>query len=193
MFVFVTFASFNLHVYSKKYKHYVKFNNNKRIMVSMRKIYATKPPSLKNKNIYPAALLYACVIIICSLGQLFRFDKVLVAAASHPLVSVQVDILFWCILAIVQIFSLVYLLRVKVSPLMRYVGFVCSVLVPIFWLVVVIWRLSVGSGVDVGVFGAEVSRLSGVGVSIFMACLGAVLATLSIASIGVNRPSNLSK
>jgi hypothetical protein len=192
MFVFVTFASFNLQAYGKKYKHYDKFNNDRRIIINMQKIIATKPWTLRNKKLYPAALVYAFIIIICTLGQLFRFDKLLGAAIAEPLFTGRMDVFFWCLLAIVQVVALVYLLRIKVSLLMRYVGLVCSLLVPIFWTVIVIWQVQTGS-VQFGVFGAEVTKLNAVGISALMAFVASALASLSLRSIGFVKPSDLSK
>lgn len=158
----------------------------------MQKIIATKPWTLRNKKLYPAALVYAFIIIICTLGQLFRFDKLLGAAIAEPLFTGRMDVFFWCLLAIVQVVALVYLLRIKVSLLMRYVGLVCSLLVPIFWTVIVIWQVQTGS-VQFGVFGAEVTKLNAVGISALMAFVASALASLSLRSIGFVKPSDLSK
>lgn len=158
----------------------------------MDKIIATEPWKLRNKKLYPVALVYALIIIVCTLGQLFRFDKVLEAAVLTPLFTGRLDIFFWCLLAVVQIFSLVYLLRMKVSLLMRYVGMVCSLLVPIFWTVIVVWQVQTDS-VQFGIFGAEVTKLNSLGVSAVMTFAATVLASLSLRSIGFVLPSDLSK
>lgn len=176
----------------KKYKHYDKFNNDKRIIIDMQKIIATDSWKFRNKKLYPAALAYALIIVICTLGQLFRFDKVLEIVVAQPLFTGRFDVAFWCVLVIVQVLSLVYLLRVKASPLMRYVGMACSLLVPIFWTIIVIWQVQTDS-VSLGVFGAEVAKLNSLGVSAFMAFTASVLASLSLRSIGFVVPSNLSK
>lgn len=146
----------------------------------MKHIIATPPVKLKNRTAYYVSLACAVLIIICSLGQLFRLDKTLEAVVGLAMFGGRTGMVFWVLLAVVQVFSLPYLLRMTVSPLMRGVGLVSSFAIPIFWAALVGWQLS-SSSRAMGIFGTEVSSLNIASVTIAASLLFIVGLSIVIA------------
>lgn len=152
----------------------------------MKHISATPPPKLQNKKLYILACIYALVIVVCMLGQLYRFDNILSFAGESNISNSQIGVVFWTVLQMIQLFALPFLLRIHISSLMRIVSMIAAMLVPIFWAILAGWQLSVGSQV-VGIFGTEVEMLNVWWVTAIVATIGVVGFSASIASIATSK------
>lgn len=152
----------------------------------MKHIQATLPPKLINKKLYQLAAVYALVIVVCMLGQLFRFDNIIATAAKADLPIGQLAVVFWTVLQVLQLFALPFLLRIQVSQLMRLVSLVAALLVPIFWAVLAGWQLSV-TNPSIGIFGTEVEVLNVWWLTAIMVAVGIVGFSAAIGSIATSK------
>ncbi len=149
----------------------------------MKYIVATPPPKLRDEKLYRFALVYAVLIVLCMLGQLFRFDHIISAVVDENMFGGQLGVVFWTVLAVVQLFALPFLLRLHMSQLMRLVSVIAALLVPLFWAGLLGWQLSVSSQ-TLGVFGTEVTQLNVWWVTGILIIVALVGASASVASIG---------
>ena len=152
----------------------------------MKQIKATPPPKLLDKKLYRLAVVYALVIVVCMLGQLFRFDNIIATAAEADRPIGQLAVVFWTVLQVLQLFALPFLLRVRVSRLMRIVSLVAAMIVPVFWAVITGWQLSVANP-NLGIFGTEVEMLNVWWISAIATVIGIAGASAAIGSIAASK------
>lgn len=101
-------------------------------MVLAKALAAPKP---KSETVKKVAWVYAAILVVMALGQLFAFEKFIPLLQEYHLVGGNgTATLAAALIAILEVFSLPFLLRMPLSPLMRWCSLVCSVLVPIAWL-----------------------------------------------------------
>lgn len=101
---------------------------------------------------------YAVILIVFVLCQLFTFDGFVRLLESFWLPSgakfaqVLASIIVFC-----ELFALPFLLRMKLSLLMRIISMVLSWLVPIIWLILTLWlNVTVNAISNVGFLGTIV-------------------------------------
>jgi hypothetical protein len=97
-------------------------------------LLAPKPRSVIARN---AAWVYAGILTVMAVGQLFAFEKFIPMLQEYePLTGVGAATVVASLIVIAEVFTLPFLVRMRLSPLMRWVGLVLGVSVPAFWLVV---------------------------------------------------------
>ena len=116
-------------------------------------IKATDPPKLKTP--YAGKVLWALagVMFVMVLLHLVRIDK-LIPVVSETLGESGAT-WFVAIMVIIEVFSLPYLLRMKVSPGFRIVSGLWVIVVPLAWTCFTIWAL--GDGHSTGQFSSYLS------------------------------------
>lgn len=152
----------------------------------MKHIKATPPPKLINQKLYRLAVVYALVIVVCMLGQLYRFDNIIDVATESEIYSGQVGVIFWTLLQVLQLFALPFLLRLKVSQGMRLLSLGAVMLVPVFWAVLTGWQIGVGNP-DVGIFGTEVAMLNVWWLTAIVTAIGVAGASAAVSSIATSK------
>lgn len=121
---------------------------------------AKEPKTGESKKI---AYAYAVVLVILALAQLFTFDKFLVLVEGFGLPGGVVSAhLFVSLVVISEVFALPFLLRLNLSPLMRFVSMVFGWLVPLAWLKIALWLiLTTNSVANIGLLGTAVVLVPG--------------------------------
>lgn len=91
---------------------------------------AEKAPAPRWRIAVVVAWTYAAVLVVMVLSQLFAFEDFI------PLMDTdhKVAVIASCLIVFAEVFALPFLLRMPLSPLMRWMSLVCSVLVPTVWL-----------------------------------------------------------
>lgn len=116
---------------------------------------ATLPPKLKNKNAQWFAWLLAGIFLLLSLVQLVRFEKFITLIEDYlPDGGVAAGQVIAALLVVFEVFALPFLLRMKLSPLMRIFSMVCGWLASLLLLGLVILMSSSQLTIsDSGTFG----------------------------------------
>lgn len=97
-------------------------------------------------------------ITLMAVAQLFTYEKF--PGVLDGLWQTGGEMLAYLLAAAIvvcEVFSLPYLLSMRVTPLIRAVSLVCGWFVALFWLAVALWRLAIqGEQINVGYLGATV-------------------------------------
>ena len=117
---------------------------------------APEPRSIVARNL---AWVYAGILVVLVVAQLFAFEKFIPLMSDYWLPGGRGSAtLLAGLLVYAEIFALPFLLRMQLSPLMRWFSTVCSVFVPLTWLILAINCLlrhdSLANG---GMLGAKVA------------------------------------
>ena len=144
-------------------------------------VQATDAGKPKTKNVKTIALLYAAVILVFVVAQLFSFEDFMTLLDSFVLPggSRTAQILA-AVIVIAEVFALPFLLRMRLSPAMRVVSMVCGWLVALIWLALSLWvMLSVNAISNIGFLGDVVHLTPGWWTVLFSVALGILAAWAS--------------
>ena len=121
---------------------------------------AKKPRTHESRNI---AYMYAAILVIFALSQLFTFDKFLVLIDSFWLPGgTSVAYLLAGVIVSSEVFALPFLLGMKISPLMRVLSMGLSWLVPFIWFLLAVWiNFTVNAVSNIGFLGTVVILIPG--------------------------------
>ena len=121
---------------------------------------AQKPKSKESQNI---AYMYAAILVIFALAQLFTFDNFLILIESFWMPGGKsAAYLLGSIIVVSEVLALPFLLQIKLSPLMRIISMVMGWLVPLLWFIISIWLIfTVNAVSNVGLLGTTVNLLPG--------------------------------
>jgi hypothetical protein len=120
---------------------------------------ATNPPAVRSKDAPIIGLFYAFVIVVLAVAQLYSFDDFIGVVQSFALPGGAGFVGFLAAYIVVnEVFSLPFLLRMKVSRLMRAASMLSVAMVGLIWTGISVW-LVVGHSVaaNVGYLGGVVS------------------------------------
>lgn len=134
-------------------------------MFSMKLLaHITDAPQFRNKSVLIASLSLAGLYIVMAVGQLFSFEKFPNLMSGYWLLGDQVAVhLVAALIVTAEVFSLPFLLRMAVSPLMRILSLVAGWYAALTWLVLGIWVVVTTNSVqNSGVLGASVRLPAGV-------------------------------
>jgi len=139
---------------------------------------AREPKTEDSKKI---AYMYAFILVVFALCQLFTFDDFLNLLDSFWLPGGMVTAyLLGSSIVISEVFALSFLLRMKTSPLMRIVSMVFGWLLPIIWLAISLWLgLTINSVSNIGILGTVVELAPGWWVIFFSISIGILSAWAS--------------
>lgn len=105
--------------------------------------HATMAANPRTKESKIAAYVYAGVLVVMAVAQLFSFEKFIPLIESYWLPGgYGTASLVAGIVVIAEVFAVPYLLRMPLSPLMRWFSLVCGLLVPIIWTILAISAIS---------------------------------------------------
>lgn len=115
----------------------------------------TDAPRLKNQNIKQLSILLAGLYTIYAVAQLFSFEDFTLLATSFNLFgSAILSTVLASAIVVGEVFTLPFLLRIRVSSLMRVFSMVCSWAVALMWLAISVWLVSTVNAVpSLGLFG----------------------------------------
>lgn len=124
----------------------------------MKKIVATPAPNSRTTAGRNAAWVYAGALTLLAVTQLFAFEKFIPLMDSYWLPGGHgTGTLAACLLVVLEVLAVPFLLRMPLSPLMRYVSKWCGLVVPLVWAILATYALlknySLTNG---GMLGAEV-------------------------------------
>lgn len=134
---------------------------------------ATTAPKPKTKNSQIIALFLAGLLVVMAVGQLFSFEKFIPLIETYLLPGgYGMAVLVASLLVISEVFALPFLLRMKMSLLMRYVSMACGWIVAAVWLKLTLWANVIPTDVqNVGFFGPKVELFVGWWATLFAAAL----------------------
>lgn len=124
---------------------------------------ATPAGQVKSSDSQKIAYIYAFVLVIFVICQLFTYDDFIRLIESFWLSgSLQLANFLGCLIVTSELFALPFLLRMDLSPLMRIISMVLGWIAPIIWLVLMLWiNLTINAISNVGFFGSLVRLTPG--------------------------------
>jgi hypothetical protein len=124
---------------------------------------ATPAPKPKSRNVQVIAYIYAAILVVMALCQLFNFDDFVALLNSFWMPGGRaVANLAGGVMVVCEVFALPFLLGMRLSKLMRIISMVLGWLVPIGWLKLTLWLcLTVNAVSNVGFLGTVVELAPG--------------------------------
>ncbi len=128
----------------------------------MKRIIAAWPDEPLTKDTKIAAFIYAALLIVMVVSQLFSFEKFIPLLDSFNLPAPLSEYGLAVTLVICGVLALPFLLRMKVSSGMRFVSMIAGWVVALAWLFLGLW-LNVSGVVPetAGLLGASVTLITG--------------------------------
>lgn len=124
-------------------------------------VLATDAKRPKSQLVTVASLVLAAIFIVLSVSQLFTYEDFPSILGDYWLPGDAVGAhLTAALLVTTEVFALPFLLRMRLSPLMRFVSLLCGWLATIAWLKLSLWAvLTTNALTNGGLLGATI-RLS---------------------------------
>lgn len=123
----------------------------------MKKIVATWPLSPRTKNAKTVSLFYAVVLVVFTAAQLFSLEKFIPLIETFALPGEHSARLVAIALPTLGVLALPFLLRMKLSSVMRWASMVAGWMVPALWIVLSLWSNATYAPVtNAGFLGASV-------------------------------------
>ena len=111
----------------------------------------------RNDTVKKGAWIYAAVLVVMALGQLYAFERFIPLIQAYDLPGGEpVATLVAAVIVVSEIFALPFLLRMPLSPLMRFVSMSLCILVPVLWLLLSFAAIAIGDLENAGILGAKV-------------------------------------
>lgn len=118
-------------------------------------VAASEPKSEAVKRI---AWIYTAILVVLVLGQLYAFEKFIPLIESYGFSGGELTVsLIAAVIVIAEVFALPFLIRMPLSPLMRYVSAFFCAFVPAIWFVLSMFAAVNGGIENAGILGAKVS------------------------------------
>ena len=143
-------------------------------------VQPTEAPAYKDNLTAVASLCLAAIFILMAVGQLFKFERFPDLLGGYWIIGGQAMAhLLAALLVTAEVFALPFLLRVRVSPLMRIVSLLAGGFVALSWLLLSFWVVVTPNNlVNAGIVGASVRLHPGVWQIIFsLVLVGLVIFT----------------
>ena len=140
--------------------------------------HATNALTPRSDTVKNTAWVYAAILTVMAVVQLYAFEDFVPLMASYGLPGGYGSAsLIACLIVFTEVFAVPFLLRMPLSPLMRWMSLACSVTAPFIWVkLAAIGIISGSTAVNSGLLGTKVAIHAGV-LSLVVAL---VLLTLSI-------------
>lgn len=124
-------------------------------------VTATAPPILKTERVKHISLLYAVLLVVMAVAQLYTFDTFIELVANFNLpLGEAFAFAIAPLLVVFEVFALPFLLRMKLSPAFRVVSMVCGWLVALMWLFISLWLVTTYQPVETVGFLGTVGTLA---------------------------------
>ncbi len=128
-------------------------------------IFATieQPTKPKTKNVKSIAILYAGILVVFSVAQLFNFNEFQLLIQSFWLPGGAPLAYFLSgFIIVAEVFALPFLLNMRTSSLMRMTSMVLGWVAAAFWLFMSVWvQLTTNAISNIGFLGTTVSLTPG--------------------------------
>lgn len=143
-------------------------------------VKSTPAPKPRTANSATISILYAVILVVFAVTQLFSFEEFLVYMQSIGLpFSENINYAFAPLLITAEVFAIPFLLRMRLSPAFRYLSLGLGFVVAIFWIFLSSWVVLSGAPVDsIGFLGTLVTLTPGWW-AIFISLSLGILATWS--------------
>ena len=143
-------------------------------------VKSTPAPKPRTANSAKVATLYAALLVIFAVTQLFTFEEFLVYNQSIKLpFSEDFNYAFVPLLIVAEVFALPFLLQMRLSPAFRYLSLALGCVAAGFWIFLSSWIVLLSVPVDsIGFLGTLVALTPGWWAIFFSLSLG-VLAVWS--------------
>ncbi|MFZ2545057.1 MAG: hypothetical protein WAW80_03710 [Candidatus Saccharimonadales bacterium] len=150
----------------------------------MKKIVALPAHPPRSNAYRNIAWVYAAILTVMAVGQLFSFEKFIPLITNYSLPGGHgTGVLAASLIVIFEVLALPYLLRMPLSPLMRWVSLLCGFLVAVLWIGLAITVLTHASWVhNSGMLGLKIVVPAGV-VSLFVSLVLMALAIISVVGL----------
>lgn len=124
---------------------------------------ATTPPLPRNLLVARVALIYAAVLVVLAVTQLFSFDNFLFIVRDFVLPGGKPLAYFLAaFIAIAELLALPFLLHMRLSVAMRLLSMAMGWLVAGLWLFIPVWLVLTASNVtNIGLVGDAVASAPG--------------------------------
>jgi hypothetical protein len=110
-------------------------------VVMIRLPRAVAPPKPREPIARQLGLILSGLMLVMALLHLIRIDKLIPLIDTALPGDVGYAVAFICTVAAIEVFSIPFLLGMKLSPLARIFGGLFVVLVPLIWTCLTIWTL----------------------------------------------------
>lgn len=125
----------------------------------MKKITVTPAPKLHHPKLYLVVLFYAFIVVSVTTYVLYKFDEITSYILEQNIGGSSVGLFAAIVTVSAGVFSLPYLLRIDVSPLMRLVSCAAAFLAPLGWLLAA-WWMEINLGRSEGFIAMLVAHVS---------------------------------
>lgn len=127
------------------------------------------------------ALLFASILIMMVLAQLFEFENFVPLLERFELPGgFGMAVLVAGVIVVSEVFALPFLLRMRLSPLMRIASMICGWVAVTLWLLLTVWLNLTLPGVEtVGFLGTRIELPVGWWAVAFASALGVLCAWVS--------------
>lgn len=104
----------------------------------MKKVVATEAPQPRSELAKRLAWVYVAILVVMAVGQLYAFEDFapLIADYELPLGGGVA-----AVIVVLEVFALPFLLRMRLSPLMRLVSLGCSLAAAAVWVKLSLWAI----------------------------------------------------
>lgn len=152
----------------------------------------TEAPKPRTKVSQYVARLFGILLLGMAVTQLFSFEKFIPIIETYQLPGGHATaVMIASIIVICEVFALPFILRMKISPLMRIASMICGVLVAGVWLGLIFWTVFADTTVQfTGFFGTRIV-ISLTGYSVIYPMLLLLLAGWSIWGLGPRRNTHM--
>ena len=122
-------------------------------------IQPTLAPKARVPYTANVAVLLAGIFVLIAVAQLFSFEELpaVIERLRLPGVGPVAAVLVAALIVVAEVLAVPFLLRMRLSPAMRYVSMVSGWLAVLWWLVVAFWQnVAVVAGDGLGVLGETI-------------------------------------
>jgi hypothetical protein len=126
-------------------------------------VQPTPAPTPKTKDVQRIATLYAIILVIMVVAQLFTFEEFLKLVTNFNFPGgIRYAHFITAFLVVAEVFALPFLLRMALSPAFRFLSMLLGWLVALIWVKLTIWLVIQDSLVNnVGFLGTVVNLTPG--------------------------------
>lgn len=126
-------------------------------------VSATPAPMARTPRTRLISFLYAGLLVIMALAQLYSFDTFTQHMATLDMPGGrQIAVLLAALIIVSEVFALPFLLRMALSPAFRVVSLLCGWVTAVAWLWISLWTvLQVPEVVTVGFLGTVINLTPG--------------------------------
>lgn len=126
-------------------------------------VKATPAPAARTDSTKKVAIIYAGILVVLAVTQLFTFAEFIQLVPSYNLpVSEQFAYALASIIVAAEVFAIPFLLRMKLSPAFRWLSMMLGWLVAALWIFISTWIVTTQPLVDsVGYLGTLVDLIPG--------------------------------